>query len=66
VEYPPRQRAASFTIDQVMEKLQRQGAAINENKWGADAAAARCLFRSIASCLGGFCKERPAVWLRLP
>jgi len=25
VEYPPRQKAASFTIDQVLEKLQRQG-----------------------------------------
>ncbi len=25
VEYPPRQKAASFTIDQVMEKLQSQG-----------------------------------------
>jgi hypothetical protein len=25
VEYPPRQKAASFTIDQVMEKLQQQG-----------------------------------------
>ena len=25
VEYPPRQKAGSFTIDQVMEKLQRQG-----------------------------------------
>jgi arylsulfatase A-like enzyme len=25
VEYPPRQKAASFTIDQVMEALQRQG-----------------------------------------
>jgi hypothetical protein len=25
VEYPPRQKAASFTIDRVMEKLQRQG-----------------------------------------
>jgi len=25
VEYPPRQKAASFTIDQVIEKLQRQG-----------------------------------------
>jgi arylsulfatase A-like enzyme len=25
VEYPPRQKAASFTIDQVMEKLKRQG-----------------------------------------
>ena len=24
-EYPPRQKAASFTIDQVLEKLQRQG-----------------------------------------
>jgi hypothetical protein len=24
-EYPPRQKAASFTIDQVMETLQRQG-----------------------------------------
>jgi len=25
VDFPPRQKAASFTIDQVMEKLQRQG-----------------------------------------
>jgi arylsulfatase len=25
VEFPPRQKAASFTIDQVLEKLQRQG-----------------------------------------
>jgi hypothetical protein len=25
VQYPPRQKAASFTIDQVLEKLQRQG-----------------------------------------
>ncbi|MGD0292168.1 MAG: hypothetical protein ABSC63_21475 [Candidatus Binataceae bacterium] len=25
VEYPPRQKAASFTIDQVMAALQRQG-----------------------------------------
>ena len=25
VEYPPRQKAASFTIDQVMEKLTQQG-----------------------------------------
>jgi arylsulfatase len=24
-EFPPRQKAASFTIDQVLEKLSRQG-----------------------------------------
>jgi len=25
-EYPPRQKAASFSIDQVIERLQQQGA----------------------------------------